>query len=95
MKISCKKVEPKVTIEEISKSAFWDNAKDVIVRYLPACGYYAKGVANEVGNFGNYWTCTPHSEGYAYGVYFYYGGAGTGNYQDFVTSQFSIRLFRG
>ncbi|MDD6927761.1 MAG: hypothetical protein SOW36_07240 [Porphyromonas sp.] len=95
MKISCKKVEPKVTIEEISKSAFWDNAKDVIVRYLPACGYYAKGVANEVGNFGNYWTCTPHSEGYAYGVYFYYGGAGTGNYQDFVTSQFTIRLFRG
>lgn len=94
MKISCKKIEPKATIEEISKSAFWDNAKDVIVRYLPACGYYAKGVANEIGNFGNYWTCTPHSEGYAYGVYFYYGGAGTGNYQDYVTSQFTIRLFR-
>lgn len=95
MKISCCKADEKTTIEAVSKSDFWSNSEDLVIRYLPACGYYASGVANEVGDFGNYWTSTPHSEGYAYGVYFYYGGAGTGNYQDFVTSLFAIRLFEG
>ncbi|MDI9522296.1 MAG: hypothetical protein QM237_03410, partial [Bacteroidota bacterium] len=82
-----------VTVDEIAKPSFWnDNAGNDVIRHFPASGFYWGGSLYYVGTRGFFWSSSPCSSSYAWGMGFYSSHANSGNGNTRYYG-FAVRLF--